>query len=284
MKLLIAGSKGQLAREIAAQAADAGYEVEGFDVDELSISDFGAVVRKVSAAKPDLLINCAAYNNVDGAEQDWENAFLANGIGVKNLAIASAEAGAVFVHYGTDFVFNGEKRVPYTIADMPDPISSYGQSKLLGEELLQAHGTNYYLIRTSWLFGDGAFSFPLKVQEWAAKNDKLRIVDDQVASPTYCADLAEATLKLVKTGAFGLYHITNSGHCSRYEWARHILEVIGWKGTLEPAKSAEFKTPARRPEYSVLDNFPLQQTIGSLLPSWQDATERFIRKTKESGK
>jgi len=280
MKILIAGNKGQLAREIARAAGARGHEVHGFDMDELSIADFGAVSRKLSNVQPDLLINCAAFNDVDGAEERWEEAFLANGIGVKNLALAATNNNAVFVHYGTDFVFDGEATKPYTIADLANPISMYGQSKLLGEELLAAHGSRYYMIRTSWLFGDGVFSFPLKVAEWAGKTQTIKMVDDQVSCPTYTADLAEATMKLVETGSFGLYHVTNSGYCSKYEWAKFILQCLGWKGTLLPAKSADFKTAARRPAFSAMDNFPLAQTIGSAMPTWQDATERFLKTRK----
>lgn len=246
---------------------------------ELDISDFSAVTSAVDSASPDVIINCAAYNDVDGAESNWEDAFLANGTGVKNLAVASKNAEAVLVHFSTDYVFNGRTDRPYTIAEVPDPISSYGQSKLSGEELLSEHAKRYFLIRTSWVFGHGANSFPSKVLQWASSKEELRIVDDQVASPTYAADLAGAALKLVDSGRFGLYHVTNSGQCSRYGWAAHILERRGWKGVLTPARSSEFDLPAARPAYSVLDNFPLASTIGAEMPNWKDATDRFLKET-----
>jgi dTDP-4-dehydrorhamnose reductase len=277
MRILVTGSKGQLAGDIISLAAQGGAQVAAHDMDTMDITDIASVSDIVREEKPEFIINCAAYNDVDGAESNWEDANLANGIGVKNLALAAKEQDAVLVHFSTDFVFNGRSKKPYTIADLPDPISSYGQSKLLGEEMTRQHAARSYIIRTSWLFGHGNFSFPLKVKQWAEQNDTLRIVDDQVASPTYSYDLAEAVLKLIATGSFGLYHITNSGHCSRHEWAKYILDSIGYKGTLIAAKSSEFKTAAKRPAFSVLDNFPLAQTIGNLLPSWKDATDRFLK-------
>ncbi len=277
MKILITGSKGQLAKEILSQAEIRKDEVLAYDRAGLDISDFKAVSLVVADAAPGVIINCAAMNDVDGAESNWEDAFVTNGIGVKNLAIASESAGAVLVHFSTDYVFNGRSARPYTIADLPDPVSSYGQSKLMGEELLAKHSKNYYLIRTSWVFGTGVNSFPSKLLGWASDNMELRIVDDQVASPTYAADLAEATLKLIDTGNLGLYHVTNAGQCSRYEWAAYILKIRGWDGVLKPAKSSEFQLPAERPAYSVLDNFPLARTIGAEMPLWKDATDRFLK-------
>ncbi len=280
MKILITGSKGQLAQEVAAQAKARGDTIIPFSRAYLDISDFSAVSSAVASASPDVIINCAAFNDVDGAETDWETAFLANGVGVKNLATASERAGAVLVHFSSDYVFNGHTDRPYTIADLPDPISSYGQSKLLGEENLAASASRYFLIRTSWVFGNGAHSFPLKVLQWASSKRELRIVDDQEASPTYCVDLARAALKLINTGRFGIYHVTNTGYCSRYGWAAYILEQRGWDGVLVPAKSNEFDLPALRPAFSVLDNFPLASTIGEEMPHWKDATDRFLKELK----
>lgn len=277
MRILVTGSKGQLAQEAIAQAEALGNTVIALSRADLDISDFSSVSSAISKADPEAIINCAAFNNVDGAETDWEAAFLANGIGVKNMAIASEKAGAVLVHFSSDYVFNGRSDRPYTVSDMPDPISSYGQSKLLGEENLAAHASRYFLIRTSWVFGHGANSFPLKVLQWASSKKELRIVDDQIASPTYAADLAGATLKLIDTGSFGLYHVTNKGQCSRYGWAAHILEHTGWQGSLAPAKSIEFNLPAERPAFSVLDGFPLASTIGEEMPHWKDATDRFLK-------
>jgi dTDP-4-dehydrorhamnose reductase len=276
MKFLITGAKGQLATEIIRTLKERAAEFIAPAETDLNITDAARVFEVIKGYGPDVVINCAAYNAVDAAEAEWRKAFMINGTGVRNLANASQKAGAALVHFGTDFVFDGTKASPYTIVDAPNPISKYGESKLLGETYVRDLMQRFFLIRLSWVFGSGEFSFPTKVLQWSSKNRKLRIVDDQRASPAYTGHLAKAVLDLVTTGAFGLYHMTNAGHCSRYEWARFILEKSGWEGELEPAKSDEFKTAAKRPAFSVLENFPLKETIGYELPSWQDATEEFL--------
>lgn len=280
MRLLVAGSGGQLAGEIRAVSKERGHEVFCPPEDEFDITSPQKISKVISGIKPAVVINCAAYNDVDGAEAGWQKAFLINGIGVRELALACNRHEAVLMHFSSDYVFPGDRQTPYTIADPASPINMYGRSKLLGEDLLRDHALRFYLIRTSWVFGSGDFSFLRKLLGWASGRDSLRMVEDQSASPTYCADLARASLDLMETGRLGLYHITNSGHCSKYEWARHILELSGWTGSLEPAKSAEFKTPAERPEFSVLDNFPLKEAIGYDLPHWRDATERAMEKIR----
>ncbi|HEY4717344.1 MAG TPA: dTDP-4-dehydrorhamnose reductase [bacterium] len=277
MKILVTGANGQLAKEIINISTLRGYSVISKSREELDITILSSVCDALSSFKPNIVINCAAYNDVDRAETDWQNAFLVNGTGVKNLSIACSKIDAEIVHLSSDYVFDGLKGKPYTIVDKPAPVNKYGESKLLGEELLKRHSNRFFLIRTSWVFGTGKFSFPKRVIEWASKNKKLRIVDDQISIPSYNIDVARAAIDLIQTGNCGLYHITNSGFCSRYSWARRILNTIKWQGELEPAKSGDFQTPAKRPGYTVLDGFPLQDTIGYLLPSWEDATERFLR-------
>jgi len=280
MKYLIAGAKGQLAAEIITTLKERSAEFAAPEEADLDITDSAGVFAVLDGYRPDVVINCAAYNAVDAAESEWRKAFMINGIGVRNLANASQKTGAALVHFGTDFVFDGTKGSPYTIVDAPNPISKYGESKLLGELYVRDLMQRFFLIRLSWVFGSGEFSFPTKVLQWASKNRKLRIVDDQTASPAYTRHLAKAVLDLIATGAFGLYHMTNTGHCSRFEWARFILEKTKWQGELEAAKSDEFKTAAKRPPFSVLDNFPLQETIGYPLPTWQEATEEFLLANK----
>jgi dTDP-4-dehydrorhamnose reductase len=281
MKVLVTGAAGQLAREVVRQCEALGHSVSAPVRAELDICDFGSVTRLLADVEPEAVINCAAFNDVDGSEEQWREALLVNGVGVRNLANAAGALGAVLVHFSTDYVFDGNSTRPYTIADETNPISMYGRSKLLGERCLMEHAGRFFLIRTSWVFGDGKNSFPKKLKEWASKSDSLRMVDDQVSCPTYSADLAAAALRLLDSGSYGLYHVSNSGHASRYEWAAFVLKLMGWEGRLEPAKSAEFNSPAARPRYSVLDNFPLEETIGGLLPAWQDATERFFLESAE---
>ncbi len=276
MKVLVTGARGQLGREITSLCHSRGIYYSAYTSKELDITDLNRVNDIITSVSPDIIINCAAYNAVDLAETEWKKAFRVNGLGVKNLALAANEIDAVLVHYSSDYVFNGRSARPCTIADLPGPASRYGQSKLLGEEIVSRHADRYYLIRTSWVFGNGPSNFVKKILEWSADKTELAVVDDQVSSPTYTADLASATLDLLSSGSYGLYHITNSGSCSRFEWAQYILGKSGWKGRLIPAKSGDFKTAAERPEYSVLDNFGTEEVLGYSLPHWQDATSRFL--------
>lgn len=277
MKVLITGAHGQLGRDISDLCMKIGHDILSCGSGDLDITRYETVTEYICKEKPDLIINCAAYNAVDQAESDWERAFQVNGIGPKNLALAANMVGAVLVHYSTDYIFNGETKRAYTIVDHPLPISRYGESKLLGEQQVLWHAQKYYLIRVSWVFGSGNINFVKKVLEWSEYSDAITVVDDQTASPTYTRDLAQATLDLVSTQQYGLYHCTNTGNCSRFDWAAYILQQVGWTGELIPGKSEDFITPAKRPAFSVLDNFGTRQTIGYDLPPWQDATERFLQ-------
>jgi dTDP-4-dehydrorhamnose reductase len=278
--VVVTGAGGQLGQEIVRLGREAGFRVQAADSKTLDITDYGKVISCCKEHQPDLVINTAAYNAVDDAEKEWKQAFRVNGLGVRNLALAANEIGAVLVHYSTDYVFDGSLQRPYTIADHPHPISRYGESKLLGEQFVRDLADRYFLIRVSWVFGKGNTNFAKKVLEWSNHKTELRVVDDQVSAPTYTVDLARATFDLVNTGRYGLYHITNSGTCSRYEWAAHILRTIGWKGDLLPARSTDFPAPARRPAYSVLDPFGTPETLGYGLPDWKDATTRFLQEVR----
>jgi dTDP-4-dehydrorhamnose reductase len=278
MLVLITGANGQLGGAFQELFKEQGIDFIAATKEELDITNLQQIrefVRKNEGITH--IINCAAYNKVDEAERDWKTAYLVNGIGPKNLAIVSNEIGAELVHYSTDYVFSGKKGSPYTIYDTPDPINKYGESKVLGERFVMSFSNRYYLIRTSWVFGDG-MNFVRKVLEWSKKSKVLRIVDDEVSSPTYAQDLAKATWELIKLKAYGLYHITNSGYCSRYEWAEFILNEIGWDGELKRAKQEDFNLPAKRPKFSVLDGFGLREFTGMKMESWKRRTTEFIEK------
>lgn len=277
MTVLITGAHGQLGQDIIKECESSGIPYIAADSHTLDITNNQSVLSFVKTHAPDTVINCAAFNAVDRAETEWRRAYSVNGIGVRNLALAIRDAEAVFVHYSTDYVFDGNTTNPYTIADAPNPLCRYGKSKLLGEQEVLTHSDRFFLIRTSWVFGRGNVNFPRKVLEWSRDRDALSIVNDQISSPTYTRDLARATLALCETADYGLYHITNKGSCSRYEWARFILEKIRWKGSLSPAQSSDFPTPALRPSFSVLDNFGSPEVLGYDLPSWETATEDFLK-------
>jgi dTDP-4-dehydrorhamnose reductase len=287
-KILLTGANGQLGAEFVRLFSARDIPHLALGREQLDISDLKTVRDAVGQYRPGLIINCAAYNLVDAAEKDpaWKTAFSVNGIGVKNLALAAADAGSELVHFSTDYVFDGTKPSPYTIADPVNPVNMYGRSKLLGEESLRSSGcSRYYLVRTSWVFGFGKNSALLKILDLLERNDTVRMVSDQVSSPTYAEDLARAALDLAGTRNYGLYHITNGGACSRYEWAEFICRKVGLspEKKLGPALSSAFKGGARRPAFSAMDNFPLEETIGYLLPDWKDASERFLRR-KDSRK
>jgi dTDP-4-dehydrorhamnose reductase len=277
MRVLITGANGQLGRDIRKLCEQNFIDHIATSSKELDISNVSEVQRFVKNNPVDVIINCAAYNAVDLAETEWKKAYRVNGLGVRNLATAANSVGALFVHFSTDYVFDGKSRLPYTIADLPRPISRYGMSKLLGETMTRDIADTFILIRTSWVFGKGNDNFPKKILSWSKNKTELKVVDDQVASPTYTADLAKATLDIVRKNARGMYHITNSDCCSRYEWAEFILTKVGWNGNLVRVSSEEFMSAAQRPAYSVLDNFGTPEYLGYSLPDWKDATERFLK-------
>jgi dTDP-4-dehydrorhamnose reductase len=277
MRILITGANGQLGQDIQklCQQNFINYIATGSKT--LDISRDSEVLHFVKKNPVDVIINCAAYNAVDLAETEWKKAYSVNGLGVRNLALAANSVDALFVHFSTDYVFEGVSRVPYTIADPPGPISRYGMSKLLGETMTRDIADKFILIRTSWVFGRGNDNFPNKILGWCKNKPELKVVDDQVSSPTYTVDLAKATLDILNKNARGIYHISNSNYCSRYEWAEYILAKIGWNGTLIRGSSEEFNSAARRPAFSALDNFGTPEILGYSLPDWKDATGRFLQ-------
>jgi len=280
--ILITGANGQLGKEFQKFLSEKNREVLALDIQELDITDLEKTRKILKNIQAEYIINCAAYNDVDKAQEEWKKAFSVNAIGVRNLAIVAAETGAELVHFSSDYVFSGNRNVPYTIYDRPNPINKYGESKVLGERFLKELNNKYYLVRTSWLFGDGEKNFLRKVLLWASSRQKIRVVDDEVSSPTCTSDLAKAVWDIIKIKAYGTYHITNSS-CSRYEWAELILKEINWQGVLERSKRQEFNLPAKRPDYTVLDNFAFKETTGYEMPSWQEATIRFITTLKTKG-
>mgnify|MGYP001210799212 FL=1 len=275
MKVLITGASGQLGQEFQKKFNQLKISYIPTDYQELDITNIEQIRNLVQKEKDIThIINCAAYNNVDKAEEEWEKAYTINGLAVRNLAIVSNEINAELIHYSTDYVFSGTKK-EYTIYDEPSPINKYGESKALGEkEIKQAQ--KYYLIRVSWVFGMGNINFAKKVIGWSKDKEELSITADEKSAPTYTVDLVEATLELIKQKVYGLYHITNTP-CTRYEWAEYILKQIGWQGRLKQAKRSDFNLPAIRPESSVLNNFGYSQVTGKSMPDWKDATKRFLK-------
>jgi len=277
VKLLVAGAKGMLGKDVVREARGRGLEVIALGKEELDVTDRASVRRAFEEVRPDAVLNCAAYTNVDGAEKEPGQAFAVNALGVRNLAAACRERDVVLVHFSTDYVFDGEKKIPYLIFDRPGPINTYGRSKLYGEEFLKTISPRFYLVRPSWLFGSGGKNFVETVLNLAREKGELTVVDDQQGCPTYTRDLARAVLDLLETGAYGTYHITNTGSTTWHAFACEILEHAGLRAPVYPVKTAQLGRPARRPLNSKLDPFPLEETLGYLLPPWQDALRRYFQ-------
>ena len=277
MNIVIFGAKGQLGRDLVATFAESGT-VHPYDLPELDIADASAVDDVLGKQTPDLVINAAAYTDVEAAEDNETAAFGANETGARNIAGAAARIGAPVVYYSTDYVFGGKKNSPYEIDDMIAPIGVYGRSKCAGEVATREHNGKHYIVRTAWLYGLSGNCFPEKIIRAASERPELKVVDDEIGSPTHTLDLAEATLHLTRTDAFGIYHTVNEGSCSRYTFAKRILEFAGIATPVNPCSSAEFETKAERPQYSVLSNAALETASGHRMRSWEDALEHYMKR------
>src|SRR5208337_1035481 len=279
MKILITGANGQLAKEFQRYFERTGtHRITALSKKELDISDFELVSEALSGNNPSVVINCAAYNLVDRAEDDRDAAFRVNATGVKNLAALCRKNKAFLIHYSTDYVFDGTKENYYTEADSTYPLNVYGESKLSGERLLAEETDDFLLFRVSWVFGHGTANFLYKLSEWAKERDILKIVCNQVSVPTYTEDIVKYTLAALDKGLRGVYHLTNSGYGSRYEVARYYIERLGLRRTVLPVDSHFFNEAARRPYFSAMSNEKLSKDLGLEIPDWKDAIDRYIKK------
>jgi dTDP-4-dehydrorhamnose reductase len=276
MRLLVTGAAGMLGKDLVRAAEAAGHDVVGLTREDADITDLEAIEAAVGGAAPDIVINCAGWTDVDGAEASPEDAHRANADGAGNVATAAARSGAWIVQISTDYVFDGNKRSPYVESDAPGPLSSYGSSKLAGEREVVARCPDMHtIVRTSWLFGSGP-CFPATIMRLAAERDELTVVDDQIGCPTFTGHLAEALIELIDSHALplGVVHMAATGSCSWYELAREVLTSGGVRCELRPGDSADLTRPARRPAYSVLatDWGP----IVPRLPEWREGVAEYM--------
>lgn len=281
MKILITGSRGQLGQEMVHLLSEH-HTVYGFSREELDVTVSHDVMETITSVLPDVVVHCAAYTAVDQAEEDPASAFLVNTIGTGNIAIASEKAGAKLIYISTDYVFDGESLVPYTENDVANPLTVYGRSKRAGEQLVQSISSKYFIVRTSWLFGKHGPNFVKTMLKLAKEKAELRVVNDQVGSPTYAADLAVFLSQLLITDKYGMYHASNTGHCSWYEFAKEIFSICNIDVNITPCTSEQFPRPARRPKYSVLHHKALLENGFQPLPSWKDALIRFLNEIREA--
>jgi dTDP-4-dehydrorhamnose reductase len=247
------------------------------DLPEFDITDPAATDAFVAAAAPDVVVNCAAYTDVDGAESDAETALAVNGEGAGNVAGAAERAGARVIQISTDYVFDGTSDRPYTERDAPNPMGVYGRSKLEGERRVAAAARDHLIVRTAWLYGHSGANFVEKMLSLAASGSALRVVNDQFGAPTNAKDLSLAIRELIAAGATGMVNAANAGSCSWFEFAREILDRAGYGDVpIEPVATSEFPRPAPRPGYSVLSLDRLVSLTGREPRHWRDALEEYL--------
>ena len=276
-KLIITGCNGQLGRAINQYyAGNTEYELVNTDVAELDITNVNAVTGFVAEVKPYAIINCAAHTAVDACEVQGDSAYRINAIGPRNLSIAATKNNAKMIHISTDYVFPGNGTVPYTEFDQVGPNSMYGKTKLAGEEFVKAFASEYIILRTAWLYGDGK-NFVKTMLALSEKNDTIRVVNDQLGTPTSAKELAKAIGYLLPTDNFGTFHATCEGSCSWADFAQKIFQLAGKKTIVNGISTAEYNAPAARPAYSILDNYMLRLTSDYKFAEWEDAIEDYMK-------
>lgn len=277
MNILITGSKGMLGHALTAKLSEE-HRVSGLDLPDLDITDLNGLRKAMFSYRPDLIINTAAYTDVDGCETNTEMAFAVNATGPRNLAAACRELNISLVHFSTDYIFDGTADIPYKEVDNPNPLSVYGKSKLKGENYIREITDKHYIIRTSWLYGPHGKNFVAAMLRLAGEQDEIGVVNDQTGSPTYTFDLAAAVLKLISVKEYGIYHITNSGTCTWYEFSLEIFKQAGINGiSVKPTTTEELNRPAPRPKYSVLDNEKWHSGGNPRLRNYKDALNEYMQ-------
>jgi dTDP-4-dehydrorhamnose reductase len=276
MKILLTGANGQLGQ--ALQKAFVQDELVALDHQQLDITQLDSVRRAVQAFCPDIIINTAAYNQVDGAESDPLAAYRGNALGPRNLAVATAAVGIPLLHVSTDYVFDGTSARPYHEFDCPHPLSVYGASKLAGEEAVRSLNSKHYLVRTAWLYSIVGRNFAKTICALAQQQPEVRVVNDQVGSPTYAPHLAAAIATLVRTAAYGTYHLANQGAASWYELTCTLYRELAIATPVRPISTPELPRPAQRPAYSVLATI---QDPSILLPPWEEGVAVFAKAVRE---
>ncbi|WP_242203334.1 dTDP-4-dehydrorhamnose reductase [Aestuariivivens insulae] len=274
INVLVTGGNGQLAsciKDIEAKYDDLNFIYT--DYQDLDICDLDQVQSFFSDNKIDYCVNCAAYTAVDQAENEIEKAYNINANGAKNLAMVCKEYEAILIHISTDFVFDGNKTEPYTEKDKPNPISVYGASKLQGEVEIQKVLKEHFIIRTSWLYSEYGNNFMRTMLKLSETRDEISVVSDQIGTPTYAGDLAAVIIKIIriKSKDFGLYHYSNEGAVSWFEFAKAIFDLSKVKIIIKPIKSKDYPVLARRPVYSVLEKSKVKKTLGIGVPYWRDS-------------
>jgi len=273
MKILVTGAGGMLGRDVMLAAGNAGHDVVGFGHTELDITDPAALAAKFELERPDVVINCAAWTDVDGAEESEPAALAVNGTAAGNVAAAAAATGASVVYVSSDYVFDGSKGAPYVETDQTAPLSAYGRTKLAGEEATAAANKRHFVVRSSWLFGIGGSNFVETMLRLASTQNEVLVVRDQVGSPTYTWHLAYGIVRLIEGVEFGIHHMAAEGACSWYDFAREIFDQAKVECLVLSATTDMLGRPAPRPAYSALDS---QREHAIELPSWRDGLRAYL--------
>lgn len=279
MNILVTGANGQLGMEMRNVVAGSNDNYMFTDVAELDITDAGAVMDYVKEHAVDVVVNCAAYTNVDKAEDDYATADSINNKAVGYLAVACKTVGATLIHISTDYVFKGDGNVPCREDWHTDPLGVYGITKLAGENAIKSSGCNYLIFRTAWLYSPYGNNFVKTMSRLTSERDSLKVVFDQIGTPTYAADLAFVIYKVIDARMLdrtGIYHFSNEGVCSWYDFAKEICEMSGNTCDIQPCHSDEFPSKVKRPHYSVLDKTKLKTVFGFVVPYWKDSLGKCI--------
>ncbi|MFZ3590405.1 dTDP-4-dehydrorhamnose reductase [Bacillus sp. DJP31] len=276
MKVVVTGANGQLGQDVVKVLTEQKHVVIAADRSQLDITSKEAVYAFMEQVKPDAIIHCAAYTNVDKAEEDQEAAHLVNALGTKYLAQAANQVGSKMVYVSTDYVFNGEASVPYEVDHPTSPLGVYGETKLAGEEFLQEHLERFFIVRTAWVYGVYGNNFVKTMLRLGKERGEVGVVHDQVGSPTYTVDLARFLVELMESEKYGTYHASNEGVCSWYEFAVEIFKQARLDVKVNPLTTEQFPRPAARPKYSVLSKDRINKEGFTPLRNWQDALAVYL--------
>jgi len=280
MRVVVTGAEGQLGQDVVLELTRKKHEAIGTDREKLDITKEADVFAFIGEVKPDVILHCAAYTNVDAAEENEELAYQINALGTEYLAKAAQQIGAKMLYVSTDYVFNGTATEPYEVDQQTKPLGAYGRTKLAGEELLQKNLKEFFIVRTAWVFGVHGHNFVKTMIRLGEERGEVGVVHDQVGSPTYTVDLAKFMVELMETEQYGIYHATNSGVCSWYEFAVEIFKQAGMNVTVNPLTSDQFPRPAARPEYSVLSKKKIEEKGLIPLRDWKEALSAYLDESK----
>lgn len=276
MKICVIGHKGMLGQDMMIEAKKQNHDVVGVDIDEIDITDLESIKDVFSEVVPEVVINCAAYTAVDLCEEKAELAHSVNGDGPGNIGLAARDLGIEVVHISTDYVFDGESEESYLEDSPTAPKSVYGKSKLEGEQKLIAATEKHYILRIAWLYGEHGNNFVKTISKIAKEKDSIKVVDDQIGSPTWTVDVCKQILKIIASGEYGIYHATSEGACSWFEFTKYILNSYKIECEVLPCTTDEFPRPAPRPAYSVLENSNLKKQGINIMPQWKTAFDNYI--------